>query len=387
MTIDTIKVKVGDSVKKGDVLLTYDLSQIRTDLEMAQLELEQLNATLEDQQAELERIQKLMDSTYDDATKRQYALDLREQNVKVLETKANIATKKKDIEKLKANTADSTVKSPVDGEVQSLNPDGGTDNSGNALPFMTIVETGGFRIKGYVNENNASVLTEGTAVVIRSRVSDQTWKGSISSIDWNNAQQSRSDYGDSDTAMSSKYPFYVTLDGDGEGLLMGQHVYIEPDYGQEDTQDESLINLPSYFINDAEGKPWVWAQNSKGKLEKRSVTLGEYNTETDTYPVTDGLTAEDYIAYPDDSLKAGMTCITYDDATFDPSAGGSTGDMDGTGSMDGMEDMDGTGSMDGMDGGDMPAENDTVTDDGSTAAVIPGGAAASASAVIPPMEG
>ncbi len=117
MTIDTIKVKVGDSVKKGDVLLTYDLSQIRTDLEMAQLELEQLNATLEGQQAELENIQKLMDSTYDDATKRQYALDLREQNVKVLETKANIATKKKDIEKLKANTADSTVKSPVDGEV------------------------------------------------------------------------------------------------------------------------------------------------------------------------------------------------------------------------------------------------------------------------------
>lgn len=49
--------------------------------------------------------------------------------------------------------------------------------------------------------------------------------------------------------------------------------------------------------------------------------------------------------------------------------------------------VDGTGSMDGMDGGDMPAENDTVTDDGSTAAVIPGGEAASASAVIPPMEG
>ena len=73
--------------------------------------------------------------------------------------------------------------------------------------------------------------------------------------------------------MSSKYPFYVTLEGDGEGLLMGQHVYIEPDYGQEDTQDENLINLPSYFINDAEGKPWVWAQNSKGKLEKRSITL------------------------------------------------------------------------------------------------------------------
>ena len=234
-----------------------------------------------------------------------------------------------------------------------------------------------------MNENNASVLTEGTAVVIRSRVSDQTWKGSISSIDWNNAQQSRSDYGDSDTAMSSKYPFYVTLEGDGEGLLMGQHVYIEPDYGQEDTQDESLINLPSYFINDAEGKPWVWAQNSNGKLEKRSITLGEYNTETDTYPVTDGLTAEDYIAYPDDSLKAGMTCITYDEGTFDPGASGGKVYPEGG---DGDK-IDENVPMDGMDGGDMPAENDTVTDDGSTAAVLPGGADASAPVITPPMEG
>lgn len=322
MTIDTIKVKVGDSVKKGDVLLTYDLSQIRTDLEMAQLELEQLNATLEDQQAELERIQKLMDSTYDDATKRQYALDLREQNVKVLETKANIATKKKDIEKLKANTADSTVKSPVDGEVQSLNPDGGTDNSGNALPFMTIVETGGFRIKGYVNENNASVLTEGTAVVIRSRVSDQTWKGSINSIDWNNAQQSRSDYGDSDTAMSSKYPFYVTLDS-SDGLLMGQHVYIEPDHGQGQRQEG--IHLPAYYINDADTSPWVWAQDKNGKLEKRSLTLGTYEETLATYPVESGLTTEDYIAYPDETLTVGMICVPYDQRTFKPDDSNASG--------------------------------------------------------------
>lgn len=180
----------------------------------------------------------------------------------------------------------------------------------------------------------------------------------------------------------------MTLEGDGEGLLMGQHVYIEPDYGQEDTQDESLINLPSYFINDAEGKPWVWAQNSKGKLEKRSVTLGEYNTETDTYPVTDGLTAEDYIAYPDDSLKAGMTCITYDDATFDPSASGGEVYPEGGG-----EKIDENVPMDGMDGGDMPAENDTVTDDGgsvtnSTVTVLPGGEAeATAPVITPPMEG
>lgn len=322
MAVSDIRVKVGDTVKEGDVLFTYDLSEARSNLEMAQLELEQLNATLEDQKAEVDRIQKLMDETYDDATKRQYSLDLRTAKVNVLTTQGNIATKKKDIEKLKTSTKNAAVTSPVNGEVQSINADGSTDNNGNALPFMTVVETGGFRVKGYVNENNASVLTQGTAVVIRSRVSDQTWKGSIDSIDWNNAQQTRSDYGDSDTAMSSKYPFYVKLEGKGDGLLMGQHVYIEPDYGQEDETDANAINLPSYFINDADGNPWVWAKNSKDKLEKRNLKLGEYNGETDTYPVLDGLTAEDYIAFPDDSLKAGMACITYDDATFDPGASG-----------------------------------------------------------------
>ena len=382
MAVSDIRVKVGDTVKEGDVLFTYDLSEARSNLEMAQLELEQLNATLEDQKAEVDRIQKLMDETYDDATKRQYSLDLRTAKVNVLTTQGNIATKKKDIEKLKTSTKNAAVTSPVNGEVQSINADGSTDNNGNALPFMTVVETGGFRVKGYVNENNASVLTQGTAVVIRSRVSDQTWKGSIDSIDWNNAQQTRSDYGDSDTAMSSKYPFYVKLEGKGDGLLMGQHVYIEPDYGQEDETDANAINLPSYFINDADGNPWVWAKSSKDKLEKRDLKLGEYNGETDTYPVLDGLTAEDYIAFPDDSLKAGMTCITYDDATFDPSASGGEVYPEGGG-----EKIDENVPMDGMDGGDMPAENDTVTDDGSTAAVIPGGEAASAPAVIPPMEG
>ena len=382
MAVSDIRVKVGDTVKEGDVLFTYDLSEARSNLEMAQLELEQLNATLEDQKAEVDRIQKLMDETYDDATKRQYSLDLRTAKVNVLTTQGNIATKKKDIEKLKTSTKNAAVTSPVNGEVQSINADGSTDNNGNALPFMTVVETGGFRVKGYVNENNASVLTQGTAVVIRSRVSDQTWKGSIDSIDWNNAQQTRSDYGDSDTAMSSKYPFYVKLEGKGDGLLMGQHVYIEPDYGQEDETDANAINLPSYFINDADGNPWVWAKSSKDKLEKRNLKLGEYNGETDTYPVLDGLTAEDYIAFPDDSLKAGMACITYDDATFDPGASGGEVSPEGGG-----EKIDENVPMDGMDGGDMPAENDTVTDDGSTAAVIPGGEAASASAVIPPMEG
>ena len=119
----------------------------------------------------------------------QYTLEIRQVTTDILEKEYNISLKAKDIEKLQSTVKNVTVTSPVAGRVKAINENGGTDQNGNPLPFMTIVETSGFRVKGYVNENNAGTLTEGTAVVIRSRVSDQTWKGTISLIDWENAQQ------------------------------------------------------------------------------------------------------------------------------------------------------------------------------------------------------
>lgn len=376
LSVDTIKVKVGDAVKVGDVLFVYDLRELQRNLEQAQLELEQQQNKLENRESEKADLEKQRDQTSDDNARREYTLQIREANVDILTFKSNISSKKKEIEKVQSNLKNAAVKSEVDGEVQAINESGGTDNNGNALPFMTIVETGGFRVKGYVNENNASALREGTDVIIRSRVSDQTWKGSIETVDWNNPAKQQSYY-DSDTSLSSKYPFYVALDT-SDGLLLGQHVYIEPDYGQDAEQDASAINLPSYFINDPDGKPWVWAQSSKGKLEKRDLKLGEYNADTDTYPVLDGLTAEDYIAFPDESLKAGMTCVTYDDATFDP---GTNGGVDG-------------GTNGGVDGGsaDVPTDEGTASaiggeTEGTTNVEYGGMAESTAPVIAPPMEG
>ena len=366
-TVDTILVKVDQEVKEGDALFTYDMSQAQLDLEKAQLELDNLKNELESKKQEKEQLEKDKNAASSD-DQMQYTLEIRQVNTDILQKEYDISVKAKDIEKLQNTVKNVTVTSPVTGRVKSINEKGGTDQTGNPLPFMTIVETSGFRVKGYVNENNAGTLTEGTAVVIRSRVSDQTWKGSIDSIDWNNAQQSRSDYGDSDTAMSSKYPFYVKLEGKGDGLLMGQHVYIEPDYGQDAEQDANTLKLPSYYINDADSSPWVWAQNSKGKLEKRSLTLGDYDAEMDAYVVTDGLTADDYIAFPDESLKAGMTCVTYDESTFDPSAGGGDmGDMGDTGDMGDMSGVD--DGMDVLPEGGTDGAVDVMPEDGGAAAL------------------
>ena len=73
--------------------------------------------------------------------------------------------------------------------------------------------------------------------------------------------------------------------------------------------------------------------------------------------MTDGLTASDYIAYPDDTLKAGMSCVTYDESTFEPDDNATTPGGD----MDGMDGMDGMNGMDGMTGGtDVPEDMQTA---------------------------
>lgn len=327
--VKDILVKVGDEVKEGQTLFTYDQSSAQLDLERAKLELENLKNTLSNKKAEKTQLENDKQNVSADE-QLAYNLEIREVTAAISEAEYNISLKQQEIQKLASDIGSAEVKSPTDGRVKSINENGGSDSYGNPLPFMTITQTEGFRVKGYVNEANAQLLTEGLSVIVRSRVSDQTWSGTISSIDWDNPSQSQNDYyyggGSDDTSSSSKYPFYVELSG-SEGLLLGQHVYIEPDIGQDEF-DANAINLPEWYINDADSDPWVWAQSGSGKLEKRSITLGDYNADMCTYVVTDGLTAEDYIAYPDEALQAGMTCVPYDESVFEAEGGESGGGID-----------------------------------------------------------
>ena len=154
--------------------------------------------------------------------------------------------------------------------------------------------------------------------------SSLTWHGYIDTVNTGTTEEENNNnnyYYDGDSGeSSSKYSFYVTLD-DSEGLLIGQHVYIKMGAPAE---DDNSIRLPSgYLVMDGD-KASVWVANSKDKLELRTVTLGEYDEELDEYMITDGLTLEDYIAYPEEELKAGMSVVRYDEDSF----GGDEGDGD-----------------------------------------------------------
>ena len=160
---------------------------------------------------------------------------------------------------------------------------------------------------GNDNEQNIGMLTEGMPVIVRSRVDDtQIWRGTISKIDRENQQTNKyADMYGTDNGSGTNYPFYVDLPT-SEGLMMGQHVYLEPDLGQEDAGTAEGIWLDEWYVDESvENAPFVWVDDGEGKLVKRDVIIGERNTEMGTLQILSGLELTDLIAFPDENCTEG----------------------------------------------------------------------------------
>ena len=94
---------------------------------------------------------------------------------------------------------------------------------------------------------------------------------------------------------------------------MGQHVYVTTGEVVSPEEANALQLSAAFLSQDEEGNFFVWAEGSRDRLEKRTVTVGTYNEFNDTYAILDGLTEEDYIAFPDEGLEEGMKTSEYQD--------------------------------------------------------------------------
>ena len=211
-----------------------------------------------------------------------------------------------EIDRINDNIANAVVKSAIDGVVKSVkDPNTETDyyGGGEDTGIVTIMKTGDLRVKGTVNEQNIGELTEGMEMTVHSRVDkDVTWHGVIEKIDLENTEQTQNMYYGGGGEGSTKKAFYVHLDS-GEGLMIGQHVYLEAYKGEEESEG---LWLDDYLIDMTDpASPFVWA-DSDGEIVKRPVTLGQYDEEMMRYEVLSGLELTDLIAMPQEGMTEGM---------------------------------------------------------------------------------
>ncbi len=299
--VEELYVAVGQEVKAGDKLFSYDSDELELELEKTQLEVEKMTneqVTYTDQLAKLE---KKLSRTWNESDKVRLTLEINTLKTTMMENEYNLKTKDKEIATLQEMLQNIDITAPVDGTIRKVE-----EESQNGS-YITIQQSGAYRVQGSVNEMNmANGLMVGTRVKIFSRVSSDTWMGTVVAVNTEDATQNNGDmwnnYGVTDTmTLSSSYLFDVELDS-VEGLLLGQHVYMEL-YVEEPTLEGLWI--PEGFITDMgmneetfETTGMVWAEGANGRLEQRSVVLGMYDYMTGCYEILSGITAEDFLADP-----------------------------------------------------------------------------------------
>lgn len=391
--VKEVQVKTGDEVKAGQLLFEYDLSSIEDDLKQSQLDLDRLKneaISLKEQIATLEAEKKKAKAE----DQLSYTIEIETNKMNLKKNEYSQKSKTAEIEKLQSATTNTEVRSEIDGVIQKIDTskmstdDGDSvddssamdsmsnDSSSDSSAFITILSTGAYRVKGKVNELNRDSIIPGEVVIIRSRVdSTKTWKGTMGSIDVNNGStkdDSNNYWGMSSTSddqtSSTSYPFYVELDS-SDGLMLGQHVYIERDIGQDEQKDG--LWLSDYYIVDADtNEPYVWAANDKKKLEKRYVTLGKHDEDLGEYEIVDGLTKKDSIAFPTDALEEGTKTEVGDLAQTLNSGMEGLSDMDADYQYDDESmNMDDSVDMESYDGAsaDLEPYTDTYESDSSEA--------------------
>lgn len=317
-TVEECFVKEGDMVKKGQKLFTYSVSEAEDKLAQAEIDRERCLNDIESAKARIEQYEKEKKKASSDE-QLSYSIQISQEQVAIRTSEHEYKSKELEIERLKEQVTDSVVSSEIDGVVKSINdPDDGgsymSDSTSDAA-YITVLQVGDYRVKGTVNEQNIDQITEGMDMIVHSRVDDSIiWRGYITEINRDKGESNTSSsyyYSSSDSSTSStNYPFYIELSS-VEGLMLGQHVYMEPDFGQED-EKEGLWLDDYYFVINDDGSAYTWAVSSSDKLEKRDVTLGEYDNELSKYQILDGLTEEDYITVPYDELTDGLPVIYND---------------------------------------------------------------------------
>ncbi|MDO4459228.1 MAG: efflux RND transporter periplasmic adaptor subunit [Clostridia bacterium] len=309
--IAKVYVEEGDEVKAGDILFEYDVDAIELSLEQAKLELDTIVTRIDTLEKTLESLQAEKLKASEDQ-QLQYSLEIQSAELDIKQEQYNKVEKESEIVTIEDSLKNTEVKSEIDGIIKSVKKTNNDDYGGSSdNAFIKILSLGNYRVKGTVSELNRQSIWEGMNVVVRSRVDENAmWKATIISIANQADENNNSDMGfyygyGSGGDSASNYTFYAELEN-MEGLMLGQHVYVEEDNGQSEARNG--IWIPSYYINTEDST--VWAAQDGGRLFRTKVSLGEYDEQSDVYQIVSGLTEDMYLAFPMDIYVDGMSTTT-----------------------------------------------------------------------------
>ena len=275
--IEVLHVAVGDTVRVNEKLFEYDTDNLSLTIDKQELEMDKLEQQIKDLNTQVKNLETQIKKEKDKSVKATLELQLRSVKADLTQGTYDKQSLQAEITYNKNMLKNAVVRSPIKGTVRSINE--------NGSPYITIQQDGAFQVKGTLNELslNAGIM-EGVGVTILSRTDPTAfWTGTVTLVDYNTTEDENSDnmfggYVDP-MASSTSYPFYITLDST-DGLLLGQHVYIQ--ISAAGIGDE-LLRIPEGYILDiaTDEETWMTTGYVWG-VDMEKLTLTKFSNYLDT---------------------------------------------------------------------------------------------------------
>lgn len=311
-SVSEIKVKEGQSVKAGDVLLVYDTTANDLQLELQKSELELSRVSIIDAQRELEKLKQttpLEDiptteapiiATDSDAPQPDDIPDVdvpptreelknqiaqKEQEIKSMQTQYEIAQVKLQMEELQNSTGE--VLANFDGVVKSVTTADEAASSGN--PVLVVSAADGYLVESQIGELAMSTVRVGDTVSMYCYDTGMNYDGTITEISTSPADG----YTNYNSKVETYYPIKIALN-DATDISQNMYMEITLNSGSEDTSGG--FYLSKAFMKQ-EGSNYYVMKDVDGRLKKTYIKVGN-KTSGDAVLVLGGLTMQDYIAFP-----------------------------------------------------------------------------------------
>jgi membrane fusion protein, macrolide-specific efflux system len=275
-TVSTIKVTLGDTVKKGDTLATVGTSTLKKSVSTAKSDLNDAWATLSDANASYSRAKK---SGTDD--------QIASAKSQVRSAQKQVNSARDAVETAEDNLSAATLKAPISGLVVAINSSvgdsvagstGGSTSGGTTTAFITIADVDKLTMTASIAEADIADVEEGqSATVSFPALTDTTATATVTAI--------------APTATASNsvvtYATTITLDAIPDGLRLGQTAEVSIVI---ESSEADVLYVPSAAITTGtDGTSTVDVVADDGTTSTVTVTtgvVGDQGTE-----ITSGLTA------------------------------------------------------------------------------------------------
>ena len=200
-------MKVGDEVKVGTKLFTYDRTSIENSLEQKNIDIEKKQIDLASEKKALEDDKRNLNTVKTAEERTELTISIAQQENSIKSDEFDIKQKLIERDKIENNLKNTDVYSEMEGIVRSIAV--GSGSSSDSDTYITIMAEGDFRVKAKLNEQNVSEVAVGDKMLVYSRTNtEKVWTGTVTEMDTSSAdtENQNSNYyygGNTDSALSS----------------------------------------------------------------------------------------------------------------------------------------------------------------------------------------